>query len=115
MVCAVLARRGVPAIMFKLPYYGQRGLPGGPEFLAKDPKLLASAIAQAGEDFRRTIDVLASRPEIDPNRIGATGISLGGIVAATAAGGEPRIYRAAFVLAGGDLLQIIHHARNPAA
>ncbi|HEY4761234.1 MAG TPA: hypothetical protein VIH42_11695, partial [Thermoguttaceae bacterium] len=75
MVCSVLAMRGIPAIMFKLPYYGERGLPDGPMVLAKDPKLLASAIAQAGEDVRRTIDVLASRPEVDPSRIGITGIS----------------------------------------
>jgi dienelactone hydrolase len=112
MVCSVLALRGVPAIMFRLPYYGERGLPGGPEVLAKDPKMFAGAIAQAGQDLRRTIDVLASRPEIDADRIGVTGISLGGIIAATAAGGEPRINRAALFLAGGDLMKIIHHARE---
>jgi len=112
MVCSVLALRGVPAIMFRLPYYGERGLPGGPEALAKDPKMFAGAIAQAGADLRRTIDVLASRPEVDADRIGVTGISLGGIIAATAAGGEPRINRAAFFLAGGDLMKIIHHARE---
>jgi dienelactone hydrolase len=112
LVCSVLALRGVPAIMFRLPYYGERGLPGGPEVLAKDPKMFAGAIAQAGQDLRRTIDVLASRPEIDADRIGVTGISLGGIIAATAAGGEPRINRAALILAGGDLIKIIHHARE---
>ncbi len=112
LVCSVLALRGVPAIMFRLPYYGERGLPGGPEVLAKDPKMFAGAIAQAGQDLRRTMDVLASRPEVDPDRIGVTGISLGGIIAATAAGGEPRINRAAFFLAGGDLMKIIHHARE---
>ena len=112
LVCSVLAQRGVPAIMFRLPYYGERGLPGGPEALAKDPKLFAGALAQAGQDMARTIDLLASRPEVDPNQIGLTGISLGGIVAATAAGDQPRINRAAFVLAGGDLMKIIHHARE---
>ena len=40
---------------------------------------------QAEQDIRRTVDLLASRPEIDPQRIGITGISLGGIVAATVA------------------------------
>ena len=56
--------------------------------------------------------MLASRPEIDADRIGVTGISLGGIIAATAAGGEPRINRAALFLAGGDLMKILHHARE---
>jgi len=112
VVCSVLAARGIPAIMFKLPYYGERGLPKGPEALADDPKLFVGAIAQAGADIRRTIDLLASRPEIDPQRIGITGISLGGIIAATAAGADPRLHRAGLILAGGDLLRIIHHARE---
>jgi dienelactone hydrolase len=112
LVCSVLASRGVPAISFKLPYYGSRGLPQGPEVLADDPKMFISAIVQAGEDIRRTFDLLASRPEINPERIGITGISLGGIIAATAAGAEPRLCRAGLILAGGDLLEIIHHARE---
>jgi len=99
IVCSSLASRGIPAIAFKLPYYGERGLPDGPMAMAKDPKLFAGAIEQTGADVRRTVDLLASRPEIDPNKIGISGISLGGIVAAGAAGGEPRIHRAALLLA----------------
>jgi dienelactone hydrolase len=112
LVCSVLANRGVPALSFKLPYYGPRGGPRGPEALADDPKMFVGAITQAGEDIRRTIDLLASRPEINPERIGIAGISLGGIIAASAAGAEPRLGRAALILSGGDLLNIIHHARE---
>ncbi len=82
------------------------------DVLAENPKLFAGAIAQAGEDIRRTIDLLASRAEVDPQRIGIVGISLGGIIGASAAGAEPRIHRAGLILAGGDLLTIIHHARE---
>ncbi len=112
LVCSTLAARGIPAISFKLPYYGSRGTSRGPEALAEDPKLFVEAIAQAGCDIRRTIDVLASRPEIDPQRIDIAGISLGGIIAAAAAGAEPRLHRAGLTLAGGDLLEIVHHARE---
>jgi dienelactone hydrolase len=112
LLCSVLALRGVPAIMFRLPYYGERGLADGPMILTRDPELFTSAVEQAGEDVRRTIDLLAARPEIDPEHIGITGISLGGIIAATAAGGEPRINRASLILAGGDLMSIIRHARE---
>ena len=112
LMCSVLAGRGIPAISFKLPYYGPRGLAKGPEALADDPHLFVGAIFQAGEDIRRTIDLLASRPEIDPGRIGITGISLGAIMAATAAGAEPRLHRAGLILSGGDLLTIIYHARE---
>jgi len=112
MTCSVLAAHGVPAMMFKLPYYGERGLPEGPSALAADPALFAAALGQALADVRRAVDVLASRPEVDPRRIGVTGISLGGITAATAAALDPRIARAALILAGGDLGSIIHHARE---
>ena len=81
LVCSMLAKRGIPAISFKLPYYGGRGTAKGPQMLADNPKLFAGAIVQAGEDMRRTIDLLASRPEVNPERIGIVGISLGGIIA----------------------------------
>ncbi len=80
--------------------------------MTEDPKLFLGAIRQAGEDVRRTVDLLSSRPEINPQRIGITGISLGGIIAASAAGAEPRLYRAGLILAGGDVLAIIRHARE---
>ena len=78
MTCSLLASQGIPAIMFKLPYYGERSLPGGRDALRKNRRLLIEALTQGLQDVRRTVDVLASRPEIDPRRIGITGISLGG-------------------------------------
>jgi len=112
MTCSMLASHGIPAILFKLPYYDERGLPDGPRALAADPKLFVEALSQGLEDVRRTVDVLASRPEVDPERIGITGISLGGIVAGVSAGIEPRFERAMLILAGGDLNTIIHHAEE---
>lgn len=112
MTCSKLASHGIPAMMFKLPYYGERGFADGPRALATDPKLFVDSLAQGLDDVRRTVDLLASRPEIDPDRIGITGISLGGIVAAAASGIEPRLGRAMLILAGGDLRQIIHHAEE---
>jgi hypothetical protein len=112
MTCSSLASRGIPAVAFKLPYYGERGPVGGPRILADNPRLLLGALLQGIEDVRRTVDVLASRPEIAPDRIGIMGISLGGIAAATAAGMEPRLHRAMLILAGGDEMAIIHHARE---
>lgn len=110
--CSALARRGIPAIWFKLPYYGERGPPEGVRVLAGNPRLFTQAVHQGIEDIRRTVDVLASRPEIDPKHIGVMGVSLGGIVAGTAAGEESRISRAVLILAGGDLLPIVHTARE---
>lgn len=112
LTCSVLASHGMPSILFLLPYYGERSLPEGPEAMARNPRLFLSGVDQALVDVKRTVDVLASRPEVAPEHIGITGISLGGIVAASAARLDPRISRAVLILAGGDLPTIIHHARE---
>ncbi len=112
MCCSALARRGIAALWFHLPYYGPRGTARGPHALAADPAMFATAVAQAVQDVRRSVDVLAARPEIDPQRIGVMGISLGGILAATAAERDPRIARAALILSGGDLLPVVYQARE---
>ncbi len=49
--------------------------------LPPDPERLAKAL----------IDYLETRPDVDPSRIGAQGISMGGWTAPRAASGEPRI------------------------
>ena len=60
------------------------------ELLRLRERVLALARVEHEQHLvRRTVDLLASRPEIDPERIGITGISLGGIVAVTAAESEP--------------------------
>ena len=110
MTCSMLASRGIPALMFKLPYYGERGPKEGTRILARRPDLFAQALKQARSEIRRTVDLLVSRPEIDGDHIGITGISLGAIVAATGAAEEPRLRRAMLVLGGGDLMKIIMHA-----
>jgi dienelactone hydrolase len=112
LLCSSLASRGVPAVMFKLPYYGERSPPGGRKELLRNGRLFVEALPQGIEDARRTLDVLAARPEIDARRIGIAGISLGGIVGGAAAGSDPRFHRAALILAGGELLQVIHHSRE---
>ena len=81
VACSVLARRGVPAIMPTLPYYGERAKAEGWKALLRDPKLFLDMACQSVEDNRRTLDLLASRPEIDGRRIDITGVSLGGILA----------------------------------
>ncbi|MCE5302792.1 MAG: C45 family autoproteolytic acyltransferase/hydrolase [Planctomycetaceae bacterium] len=112
LMCVAVAQRGVPALSIKLPYYGERGRYRGPEAIAADPEIFTGAVLQGIEDIRRAVDLLASRPEVNPDRIGVVGISLGGILAATVAGVDARFYRAELVLAGGDLPEVIRTARE---
>jgi dienelactone hydrolase len=115
MMCGALASHGIPAIMFKLPYYAERGPAEGPRVMANRPQLFIEALSQGILDVRRTVDLLAARPEVDPQHIGITGISLGGIVTVTAAGVEPRLTKALPILAGGDIAHILMTSRETTA
>jgi dienelactone hydrolase len=64
-------------------------------------------------DDQRTVDYLASRPDVDPGRIGCIGLSGGGLRAALLGGADPRI-RAACVVAWMSTLgeMVPGHARR---
>ncbi len=105
---ARLADRGVAAMFVKLPYYGERRPAGGQKrFLSNDIGRSVESMRQGVLDVRRAAAWLASRPEIDSQRLGVTGISLGGIVSSLAAANDPTLNRAAFLLAGGDLHEVL--------
>lgn len=57
-------------------------------------------------DYRRLVDLLVRRPDVDSARIAFLGVSYGAAVGGALAGIEPRI--AAFVLAVGDLGIVSH-------
>jgi hypothetical protein len=110
-MAARLADRGVAALFVKLPYYGERRPAGearrAKRFLSADIERSVNAMRQAVCDVRRAAVWLAARPDVDPQRIGVSGISLGGIVSALVAAVDPAIREGAFLLAGGDLATIL--------
>jgi dienelactone hydrolase len=77
---AVLARRGV--VTMTITY------PSG-----------AAAYRPLVVDWRRALDLLAARADVDPRRLGVVGFSLGGQLAAILAGDDSRV-RSAGVIAG---------------
>lgn len=60
-------------------------------------------ITQTVFDLRRSIDFLETRPELDSNRIGFFGISLGGIIGTIFSGVDQRVKVPIIALAGGNL------------
>jgi dienelactone hydrolase len=107
-LAARLAERGVAALFVKLPYYGERqGKLGTKRFLSADIERSIGAMRQGVLDVRRAAAWLAAQDEIDASRLGVTGISLGGIVSSLAAAIDPTLNRAAFLLAGGELHEIL--------
>ena len=120
-----LARRGYVVIAIDMFYWGERRmlLANDPP-VWRDPAkmsaedvtafhrrssasttLIATALFEAGvtwsgvmfTDDLRTVDYLATRPEVDPERIGCCGLSVGGFRSAHLAGLHPRI-KAAIVV-----------------
>ena len=60
-------------------------------------------------DDRRTLDYLLSRPEVDPDRVGCVGLSIGGIRTAHLIGADPRVKVACVA---GWMTAFAHQLRN---
>lgn len=103
-VASSLARAKVAALFIKMPYYGERRSKESPRrMISRNPRETAEGMTQAVLDVRRAGAWLAARPEVDKQRLGVTGISLGGIMSALSAAGEPRFRKVAIYLGGGKL------------
>jgi dienelactone hydrolase len=102
-----LAHKGVAALFLKMPYYGPREQPGvDRRMVTLDPEVTVEGMRQAILDIRFARAWLASREEIDSERTGIFGISLGGITAGLAASAEPRLSNVCMMLAGGGIGQV---------
>ena len=103
-VASALARAQVAALFVKMPYYGERRSKESPRrMISRNPRETAESMRQAVLDIRRAGAWLSARPEVDQERLGVTGISLGGIMSALSAAGEPRFRKVAIYLGGGKL------------
>lgn len=114
MMARSLANRGVAAFYFPMPYYNARRPKDKAPWQLIDNNLdnALFPLRQTVMDIRRAKAILSSRAELDPQRIGITGISLGGIITSLAAGVDGDFYRVAPIMAGGDLATIVFHARE---
>jgi dienelactone hydrolase len=91
-----LASHGMHAVIV------DRRLPKEPSF-ANFERALRDMVATR----RRVIDWLETRPEVDARRIGAYGVSLGGLTTTMLAAVEPRIRASIVVMAGGPLGNVL--------
>jgi len=106
------ARRGLAVASIDFPLHGERSEAKlfalvASELARPDPSgtgLLADFAAQAISDLENCLSALCEWPEIDPNRLGYAGFSLGSIIGATFCAGEPRVRAAALALGGAGLV-----------
>ena len=115
LFCNRLAQAGVAATLLKMPYYGPRRSPGGRRMISADPHQTVAGMSQAICDIRRTACWLENREEIDAQKLGVFGISLGGITGALAISVEDRFQAGCLLLAGGDLGRVVWESRETEA
>ncbi|GAB4141495.1 MAG: hypothetical protein Tsb009_11260 [Planctomycetaceae bacterium] len=111
MIANGLARKGIAALFIKLPYYGERRAGTHKRLVSLEPSETRERFTQAVLDIRRAAAWLGDRPEVDANRLGLTGISLGGIMSALAGPQDPRFRKIAIYLGGGNLGEMVW--KNP--
>jgi len=109
MISTTLAQQGIACLFLQLPYYGDRR----PQHLKLDPETVGiedavGVIRQAVRDIRRGAAWLRERPEIDKERVGIVGTSLGSFAAQLAAGADGGFFRCVFILGGGSITDAIY-------
>ena len=109
-IAGYFAEHGMPALMPQMPLFLERRPPGSLASILQGDDgiryLIATFRAVPG-DVKRSVDFLASRPGVDPGRLNLIGTSLGGILGVSTVAHDPRLDKAVFLLAGGNLQTIL--------
>jgi dienelactone hydrolase len=104
-IATQLAQKGIAGLFVQMAYYGPRRPPNSKlRLLSTDLHQTTEAVRQTVLDLRCAAAWLASRPEIDAERLGIMGTSLGSLVGTLTAEMEPRFRRVAILLGGGGLV-----------
>lgn len=99
------AQRKVAALFVQMAYYGPRRPPNSSmRLLSPNIEQTMNAIGQTVKDCRCAASWLAQRDEVDPDRIGIVGTSLGSFMAGLTGEMEPRISRVVLLLGGGGIV-----------
>lgn len=100
-----LAQNGVAALVVVLPHYNERRSPNSKvKLVSPDIARTLDGIRQGVLDCRCAAAWLASRPEVDADRLGMVGTSLGSFLTALTSANEPRIKNVCLLLGGGGLV-----------
>jgi cephalosporin-C deacetylase-like acetyl esterase len=102
MLWGALTKAGYALFAIDAQYHGERKPSDDIPFFGMYPYRARDALIQTVIDLRRGVDYLQTRKDIDPNRIGYIGASMGGIIGAMFAGVDERVKAPILLVAGGD-------------
>jgi dienelactone hydrolase len=101
-----LAQKKIAALFVQMAYYGPRRPPGSKlRLLMPNIQHSLEAIRQTVLDLRVASAWLEARPEVDRQRLGIMGTSLGSFMAALTAEMEPKLGRVVVLLGGGGVVE----------
>ena len=98
----MLGRAGLATFAIDARFHGDRLDAAALERMATDPRLLARLLRETVVDMRRGVDLLSTRDECHPDRIGYLGASMGGFVGSLLAGADPRVQAPVLLVSGAD-------------
>ncbi|MEM3546832.1 MAG: acetylxylan esterase [Candidatus Bathyarchaeia archaeon] len=107
----VFSKEGYAFLSIDAPLHGERREPGKVLY-SPNIEELKSNVVQTVLDLRRGIDFLEQRPEIQCEKIGYAGGSMGGIIGSLFISVEPRIKAAVIVVGGGNLPLMIKESKH---
>ena len=108
-----LAGEGIGLLAIDAPYHGARSQgPAELQHIVENPPAMAAMLRQTTIDLRRGLDLLASRPECDPHRLGFIGFSFGALTGAMLAGSDTRVHSAVLLSGGAGWATILSRAQS---
>lgn len=109
LLAAMLCPRGIALVSIDAQYHGDRKVEGR-QIISTDVPGTIQAFRQTIIDQRRALDYIASRPDLDSDRVVLIGASMGAIMGSIVAGLDSRIKAALLVVGGGDLVGLLSNS-----
>lgn len=108
-VARSLAENGIAALAVHMPFFGKRKPQDDPNATMLSPSIsfTIGLMTQAVLDIRSAALWLRAREEIDGERTGVVGVSLGAVIGGLVIGVDDSFVKNALVLGGGDVAQIL--------
>ena len=114
LAASLLVPEGIAVLGLDAACHGDRKIEGE-EFFSPDLQKPREHIIQTVIDYRRAIDYLQTRDDVDVDRLGLIGASLGAILGSMVGGVDKRVDACLLIVGGGDWRKIISKSEHPAA
>jgi cephalosporin-C deacetylase-like acetyl esterase len=110
-IADLFSTEGYAFLSIDAPFHGERR-EKGKVLYSPNVEELKSNVIQTVLDLRRGVDFLEQRSEVQGDRIGYAGGSMGGIIGALFISVEPRIKAAVIIVGGGNLPLMIRESKH---